>query len=184
VRKEWQLTQDAFDRLLRWLDADPVRAGAAYEGIRHKLVKIFVYRGSTNAEELADETINRVASRLPEFESEYTGDPALYFYGVARHVHQESMRKPVAALREMPQPTPEDQREFMHRCLERCVDGLPEEQRELVLDYYSHDPDFKIAHRKGMARRHGFTLNVLRLRVHRIRLALQQCVRDCLRGRA
>jgi len=181
VRKEWQLTKDAFDRLLRWLDADPARAGATYERIRQKLIKIFIYRGSTVAEELADETINRVASRLPEFQASYTGDPILYFYGVARYVHQESTRKPTAALREVPRPTSPSEAEAIYRCLEFCIDRLAAEQRSLILEYYSYGQHSKIAHRKGIARRCGFTLNVLRLRVHRIRVALQQCVRDGLR---
>jgi len=183
VRKEWQLTQDAFDRLLRWLDPDPARAGAVYERIRQKLVKIFVYRGSSIAEELADETINRVASRLPEFEAEYIGDPVLYFYGVARHVYQESTRKPAAALRQVPPPTSQGELEAIYRCLDDCVDRLPAEQRSLVLEYYAYQPHSKIAYRQGMARRYQFTLNVLRLRVHRIRVVLQQCVRQCLRRR-
>ena len=183
MRKEWQLTQDAFDRLMRWLDADPARAGATYERIRQKLVKIFVYRGSSIAEELADETINRVASRLPEFEAKYIGDPVLYFYGVARHVFQESTRRPAAALREVPPPTSQSDLEAMYQCLEGCIDRLPEEQRCLILEYYSYEQRSKIAHRKGVARRYGFTLNVLRLRVHRIRVAVHQCVRECLKRR-
>ena len=63
MKKEWQLSQATFDRLLHWLDPEPTQAGAKYERIRHKLVKIFVYRGSNIPEDLADETINRVAER-------------------------------------------------------------------------------------------------------------------------
>jgi hypothetical protein len=45
------------------------------------------------AEELADEVINRVSKKLPQIVDIYVGDPALYFYGVARKVHREYLRK-------------------------------------------------------------------------------------------
>ena len=83
VRKEWDLTQENFDQLLAWLDPNREQAGRRYEDIRRKLVKIFVSRGCIIAEELADETINRVAMKVHEIVDTYTGDPALYFYGVA-----------------------------------------------------------------------------------------------------
>ncbi len=64
MHKEWTLTQAALDSLLAWLDPDRDRAGAKYEAIRTRLIKVFVCRGCPEAEDLADETINRVASKL------------------------------------------------------------------------------------------------------------------------
>src|SRR5436853_4464997 len=93
MNKEWALTQDAFDRLLDWLDADRNRAGIRYEEIRHRLIRVFIGRGCMAAEDLADETINRVAARIDDVVRDYDGDPASYFYGVCQNVHFESVRK-------------------------------------------------------------------------------------------
>src|SRR5260370_17001420 len=98
MNKEWALTQDAFDRLLDWLDADRNRAGTRYEEIRCRLIKVFTGRGCMAAEELADETINRVAAKVGEVALDYAGDPASYFYGVCQNVHFEYVRKKHAQL--------------------------------------------------------------------------------------
>jgi hypothetical protein len=44
MKKDWVLTQDAFDKLLNWLDSDRERAGQKYETIRLRLIKIFTCR--------------------------------------------------------------------------------------------------------------------------------------------
>src|SRR6266571_4389824 len=93
MKTDWVLTQDAFDSLLDWLNADRVLAGKKYEAIRLRLIKIFTCRGCPEAEDLADETINRVTARVEEVANTYEGDPALYFYGVAQKLHLEYLRK-------------------------------------------------------------------------------------------
>src|SRR4051794_16211659 len=93
MNREQNITQESFDRLLEWLDADRERAGYRYEAIRRRLITIFTCRGCREAEALADETINRVTIKLPEIADAYVGDPALYFYGVAQKVHLEYLRK-------------------------------------------------------------------------------------------
>jgi DNA-directed RNA polymerase specialized sigma24 family protein len=179
MSKEWVLTQEAFDRLLSWLAHDRDEAGKKYEAIRSRLVKIFACRGCHEAEELADETINRVTTKVEAIEKTYVGDPALYFYGVAHKVHLEYLRK-----RPIPEAfatqTPPDDIEQEYECLERCIQQLPSNQRELVLEYYREDKRAKIDHRKELARKMGIALNALRIRAHRIRLMLQQCVRNCV----
>src|SRR5438270_10295021 len=97
MNQENGVTQAAFDYLLAWLDADRERAGEKYERIRRRLIRIFTCRGRPDAEELADETINRVTLKATEVSKEYVGDPALYFYGVAQKVFLESVRKPARA---------------------------------------------------------------------------------------
>ncbi len=78
MKKEWVVTQQTFDSLLIWLDEDREQAGLKYEKIRLRLIKIFTCRGCAEAEDLADEVINRVVSRVGALESTYQGDPALY----------------------------------------------------------------------------------------------------------
>ena len=68
MRKDWFLSQEAFDALLKWLDSDREQAAMKYEDIRKRLIKIFTGRDCVEAEDLADETINRVVSKLDELE--------------------------------------------------------------------------------------------------------------------
>src|SRR5437660_7899310 len=138
MKKEWVLTQEAFDRLLDWLDADRDRAGKKYETVRLRLIKIFTCRGCTEAEDLADETINRVTAKVEEVAENYSGDPALYFYGVAQKVHLEYLRK-----RQTPQVTapvlPPEETEEEYECLERCIERLPPDYLRLVIEYYQQE---------------------------------------------
>lgn len=181
MKKEWRVTQQAFDSLLGWLDEDREQAGQKYEKIRLRLIKIFTCRGCVEAEDLADEAINRVVSRVSEIETIYQGDPALYFYGVAQKLHLEYLR------RSHPNPVPPPvlvetaaDREAEFECLDRCVEKLSSENRDLVLRYYAEDKHAKIEDRKRLADELGIAVNALRIRAHRIRLLLQNCVKDCL----
>jgi DNA-directed RNA polymerase specialized sigma24 family protein len=178
MRKNWFLTQGTFDHMLTWLGPSPEEAGRKYEDIRRRLIKIFTCRGSHNPEDLADETINRVAKRIEEIVGTYSGDPALYFYGVANKVHLESLRNRAPAPPAPPAPSQEIEQEF--ECLEHCMGKLDRSSRELVLQYYREEKRAKIDHRRMLAEQLGIALNALRIRAHRIRAALRECVSDCL----
>jgi DNA-directed RNA polymerase specialized sigma24 family protein len=180
MNKEWTLTQAALDSLLAWLDPDRDNAGAKYEAIRTRLIKIFNCRGCPEAEDLADETINRVISKLSEVADGYQGDPALFFYGVAKRVHQEYERKKFKPVVAMPPADQMDEVEKEYECLEKCMQAIPPNQRELVLQYYQEDKRAKINNRKQLAHKLGIAVNALRIRAHRIRSALHQCVEICL----
>ena len=95
AKKLHVLEQDEFDQLLSWLDPDPQRAGLAYERIRWRLVAILASRGCTSPEELADETIDRVARRVVDIRDAYVGDQAIYFLGVMNNVHHEYLKQPM-----------------------------------------------------------------------------------------
>ena len=179
MKKNWVLSQESFNALLDWLDSDRERAGIKYEEIRRCLIKIFINRGCDEAEDLADETINRVVGKLGEIKKEFTGDPARYFYGVANKVLLEHQR------RKPPQPPvfpPDDSNrvELEYRCLEDCIARLSEDNRELLFLYYQAEGREKIEQRKLLAEKLGIAPNALRIRAHRIRTALQQCVEKCV----
>ena len=99
MKKNWVLSQESFDALLDWLDPDREVAGQKYEDIRQRLIRIFASRGCAAAEDLSDETINRVANKVREVRPTYVGNPALYFYAVGNKVHREYLRR-------KPQPVP------------------------------------------------------------------------------
>jgi DNA-directed RNA polymerase specialized sigma24 family protein len=183
MSREQVLTQEAFDRLLSWLGPNRDEAGKKYETIRSRLIKIFTCRRCNEAEELADETINRVILKLESIEEKYVGDPALYFYGVAQKVHHEYLRKrPIPQVPTITASSEEIEQEY--ECLEHCMQQLSPSQRELVLEYYQEERRAKIDHRKELARKMNIALNALRIRAHRIRATLQQCVQNCLEQNA
>lgn len=167
--------------MLNWLDSDRERAGIKYEEIRSRLIKIFIGRGCAEPEDLADETINRVTSKLTEVQSDFHGDRARYFFGVANKVYLEFLR------RKVPQPPPSlavdaDRLELEYSCLERCIERLNMEHRELLLEYYGAQGRAMSEQRKALADRLGIAPNALRIRAYRIRLALQECVEKCVEG--
>ena len=176
-----EISQEQFDLLLGWLDPDREKAGARYEWIRKRLIKIFVCRGSAIPEELADKTINRVARKLPEIRPTYSGDPARYFSGVASNIFRESLRKDKVPVIGMPETAPPDEdEERIRTCFEKCMAELPPPDRDLVLSYYQQEKQAKIDHRKVLAGRLGLGMNALRIRACRIRSGLQECVEKCV----
>jgi DNA-directed RNA polymerase specialized sigma24 family protein len=177
------LTQDEFDGLLAWLDPDRDQAAQKYEEIRGRLIKIFVCRGCPVAEDLADKTIDRVASKVKDIAPSYVGNPALYFYGVAKNVYHESLRPgpaPVPTPAQVVDPDPpEPDREY--DCLMECMKLLATKDQELILDYYQEEKQAKIDHRKKLAEGLGIGLNTLRIKVYRLRARLQECVEQLMK---
>jgi RNA polymerase sigma factor (sigma-70 family) len=183
------ITQDKFDKLLAWLDADRERAGKRYEEIRQSLIKILTWRGCVEAEDVTDVVINRVAEKIPELIRIYKGDPALYFYGVAKRVlleyrRREKLHVPLAEIKSLevaPVKEQENNLELMHECLKRCLQELSLKNRETITAYYLRDKQAKIDNRKEIAQQMGVATNTLRVRAYRIRATLEQCIRQCLK---
>jgi RNA polymerase sigma factor (sigma-70 family) len=184
MRKDWELTEAAFDKFLSWLHPDREKAGKKYEDIRHHLIIILNCRGCAEAEDLADETINRVIRRAQQIADTYQGDPEPYFITVAHNLFLEYAAKRQtrselpADLPQPPESDPEEEREY--ECLERCVQVLTPANRDIVLQYYQENKQAKIDHRKKLADKMGIALNALRIRAYRIRANLEQCIDSCL----
>jgi DNA-directed RNA polymerase specialized sigma24 family protein len=185
-----ELTPEAFAQLLRWLAPDQEQAGEKYEQIRRGLIKIFSCRGSTIPEELADETINRVARKVGEIATGYVGEPAYYFYAVADKIYLESLRTASTHLKPLPAEIAEkkysrEEIELKYGCLEECLDKLPRLSREIIYIYYGHDRDgrMKIDRRKELAEHMGIGTNILWLKAHRIRQNLKRCLSQCFQSK-
>jgi DNA-directed RNA polymerase specialized sigma24 family protein len=184
------LTKVGFTRLLEWLDAGTDSHGETYLEMRRRLVVYFDRRNRPFADELADETFNRIGRTLELAETIAVTPPARYCYVVARFVLLEDIRR---GLRQIPVEETRtgnvvDRRvrtaeNHLHEqrldCLDRCLERLKPEQRDLAVDYYSDAKRRRIDRRRDMARRLGITLNALGIRAGRIRTALEACVTDC-----
>jgi DNA-directed RNA polymerase specialized sigma24 family protein len=179
MKKDWILTQELFDELLSWLNPDREQAGQEYEEIRRRLIKLFTCRQCHEPEDLADETINRVANKVKEIKGHFEGPRAPYFYAVANKVHLEYLRRKPEPI---PPPRPQNSEniELEYDCLERCIERQTAANRKLVVEYYRGEKRAKIEHRRILAEQYGIALNALRIRAHRIRATLQDCVENCI----
>lgn len=178
------MTADDFEELLLWLDPDPQSTGVPsrergaekYEKIRSRIIKIYRNRGVHCAEEIADETIERVGRRVKTLKLNYEGDPALYFFGVAKRVYLEFINQPGFNAQPPAREDPEEV-ERRHACLERCLAALKPESRELILCFYEGEKGVKIENRKRLAARIGISSKALNLRAMQIRRKLLECMK-------
>lgn len=181
------ISQDSFEELLDWLDTDREQAGRKYESIRSRLINIFYARGCHTAEELADETIDRVARKVKTLHESYRGKPAVYFYAVAKKILLEYSRQPKPA--ELPavivyEKSSDENVEIYHDCLENCLQTFLPVQREFIRKYYREEKRAKLELRKKMEQELGISSEVLRIRAFRMRKILQKCVITCIEERA
>jgi RNA polymerase sigma factor (sigma-70 family) len=179
------LTREGLEALLAHLDPNRERAGERYEEIRRRLVRLFEWRGCASPEDLADETFNRVARRMAEGVELRSSDPYGYFCGVAHLVYKEVLRRSARERTafegndwppEAPEETGEDER---LDALRQCLGHLTPEQHNLVLLY--HRGEDNIRSRKELSAELGIPMNALRIRVHRLRRKLEECVQERLR---
>lgn len=176
------VTVESFSSFLAWLSPDSDRAGEEYERLRYRLCTFFAQRRCGFPDELADETINRVILKSTE---ESIENKLAYFYGVARNVYREFLRKQRTHLDleevTIPSATPSEP-SFSRACLDKCLDELSPESKDLVLDYFSEAKIAKIRSRQQISRALKTTQTALRMRVMRIKQKLKNCVVDCMSG--
>jgi DNA-directed RNA polymerase specialized sigma24 family protein len=197
VQEDSIVTQVAFTRLLEWLDDGTDSQGQTYLEMRRRLVSYFDRRNRPFADELADETFNRIGKTLETDGAIDTKPPARYCYVIARFVLLEDIRRgnrtvPVderraaaAVERGLARPDAAEDASLQERrltCLDRCLQELKPEQRDLAIEYYRDAKRQRIDRRRGLAERLGITMNALGIRASRIRNALETCMDACCKG--
>lgn len=178
-----ELNAERFARFLAWLDPDRELAAAEYERLRFRLTSYFGFRRCLYADELADETINRVALKIG---GELIENKTAYFYGVARNVYLESLRKEKRFVNindvVVPAALPEiDSGERSSAdFLDKCLQELPADSRRLILEYMSEAKQAKIYLHKQLADRLKMSQTALRMRIVRIKQKLRLCLQECM----
>jgi hypothetical protein len=178
MKKREPPSEEAFNKLLLWLDPARDKAAKKYQTIQLRLIRIFAAKGSCDPEEIADETFNVAAIKIDWLLENYVGDPSLYLYAIAKKIFLETIKpKPVP-------PTPPDNTEQERRstCLDRCVEKLltPEEAR-LIIRYHEKEGRERIQARRELAEESRLSINALRIKVHHIHARLLPCMKDCLK---
>ena len=187
-KKDWNLSSAAFRRLLEWLDEGADSDGQKYLEMRGRLIAFFDRKNCLLPDELADETLNRVARRLEEVGKIETETPAKYCYITARFIFLESLRgkekQNVPFDTTLNQSTTDEsdekeRKEKMLVCLEDCTGKLDAQNREIILGYYVGEERAKIENRRAIASRLEISINALSIRACRIRDKLETCVKKC-----
>ena len=180
TKKSWN--QEAFNKLLAWLDPDRDKAGEKYSQIQFRLIKIFACKGCSEPEDLADETLDVVIRKIDWLTENYEGDPALYFFGVAKKKHLEQLKRKPPPNPPVPEPPPPDEIDCASECLDNCLKKLNAEDRNLVLQYHEESKGAKIRLRKQLAQELGVSINALRIRIFHLHSDLRQCIDLCMRN--
>ena len=183
---KWQLTSEAFQKLLACFSLDPEEAAREYELARRNLIRFFEWRSVPDADNWTDETINRAARRIDE--GQKIENLMAYLYGIARRILKEVDRyrdRSPKPLDEVTKNIKAKESEIIEPdarqvCFDRCLEELSGKDRDLILDYFQSEGGAKIRSRQGIADRLGIPLNALRIRVHRIRKTLENCISECL----
>ena len=185
MAQENVVNQENFEMLLNWLDRNRDAAALKYEKIRVRLIRIFTGRGCFEAEALADETFDRVAAKMPQIAAIYTGEPALYCYGVADKLHYEWLRKQ-KKINQLPLPEIEPPADEPgggrqdYECLEKCLAKLSVTERQMIVEYYREVKSAKIECRRLLAEKLGMTITALQVKTCRLRSRLKDCLQNCL----
>ncbi len=180
----WTLDQRSLDNLLSALHPDREQASQTYQALRERLIRFFLWNHATTPEELADETLDRLARRLSQPESDIL-DPQKFAAGIARLLLKEHLRhrdRQEEALAIMAQSSFNSEQRRLESALqeervailEECLQSIPVLNRTLFERYFSSQGQEQMQHRQRLAQELGISLNALRNRVMRIRAELEK----------
>jgi DNA-directed RNA polymerase specialized sigma24 family protein len=196
LTKDWTPTQGSFRDFLHWLDQGVDSGGEKYLEMQRRLVAYFDRKNCLAPDQLADETLARVAQKLQDKGEISDLSPAHYCYVTAKFVFLEHLRhakhgqaslqqfsvsgEPGSSPAVGPFPaTDHDEKEQMLECVDRCLKKLSSADSELILEYYQGERQEKIERRRQLSLRLGLSTNALSIRACRIRTRVEACVRDC-----
>ena len=183
------LTQTGFDKLLARLDENREQADAKYESLRVRLIKFFEWRNCETPDELTDTVLDRIIGKIAA--GEQIQNISAYSATVAQFVFKEDCRKlsrrtqsiedtqEIENLAEKNGFAEEETDDSRMNCLEKCLATFSDENRRLITAYYDTDERTMIATRKRLADSINIPLNVLRIRVCRLKAKLEDCTKDC-----
>jgi DNA-directed RNA polymerase specialized sigma24 family protein len=179
------LTKAEFDRFLFILHPNPERAGEEYVFLWQRLLTFFQSRSCLAPDELADETLNRVAKKIAG--GEEPRSISAYSHGFAKNVWLEHLKKPGTnrgSLDDIP-PTPsltldEISRKERQNCFEKCLREIPVNEAQMLVEYWYHEDRPNRDIRREMAERLEISPTALRIRICRIKSKVDECIKKCL----
>ena len=194
------MESNSLSSLLALLHHDPVEAATAYRRLQQRLVRFFNLTAASDPQQLADETIKRLAQRAAEDAAAVpvanANDPAsaeggspmirsatALVSGVAREVLQgdlsRSQSNDQAVVDWFAQTSKafDPNRERRQAILRSCLSRLSPERRRLIENYYGWSSSNKAERHLQLARSLDLNLDALHAKVLRSRAQLESCVR-------
>lgn len=166
-----------FQNLLSRLGPDSETAGREYERLRTGLSNYFRVKGLSGSLHLADVTLDRVANLLAAKE---VTDVEGFCFGVARLICMEQYRvenRQRAADETFATSAAQDDEDDKYELMRTCLETLPANDQDLLKAYYTElSPRARSAHREKLAQQAGLSIDHLRLRIHRLRRKLENCL--------
>ena len=178
-------TED-YARFMAWLDPDPERAGVLYIEVQRKLTLYFLGRRcGVRAEELAAMVLDRTAEKFSDGRQIEDREPGRYIFQVARYVllefYKKNLTEPLPPEIPAASPLPKDERTET-ACWKECLEGLSEEDRHLLQDYYQGEKKGEGKRIRGeIAGDFGVQPGALRIRVYRLKKRLLDCMAGCVK---
>lgn len=189
MKKNWDLSQTQFESLLNWLSEDREKAGEKYEEIRQSLVRLFELKGCSDPQTLADETINRLTSKIHTLKLDNNIKPIKVFFGFAKNVFLEYLRKKETQFDSDSEKfigknnySP-DETNFYLDYLQECLKNRPDSERQLILAYYEKNKSEKLEQRRQLAEKLEIAIGTMHTRIHRIKISLQKCIESKLNSK-
>ena len=153
------------------------------------MIRFFRFRGCADPLRLADETVNRVALKVADFDSPESVKVITYFYGFAANIYMEYLRETekrevsldsenLPALKNL--RTAEVLPNVEGDCLEKCLLKLLPEESSLVIEYYEKDKSEKFEVRRRLATTLNLKMPALHTKVFRLRNILRECIEKCV----
>jgi hypothetical protein len=176
------LDKTALHALLDALGPTPAEAGAAYEGLRERLIRFFRWNQCPFPEELADTALDRLADKLSRG-AEPILFPARFVTGIARMLLLEQRAKQSREKKMLlwlswfheHRGRSDDEKQLYDDALSHCLECLASDSRQLLECYYSGDGSDRIRNRQALAAQLGIAINALRNRALRLRDSLENC---------
>ncbi|MCD9189216.1 MAG: hypothetical protein LUM44_22560 [Pyrinomonadaceae bacterium] len=190
MKKTLQPRKEDFDAFLNWLSPDSEEAGKEYEQIRKGLIRFYDFRGCSDLEFLADETINRVIWKFSSLDLSKNTRKITIFYNFGFYVFREYIKHftekevqldPDWEVEDNNPQYPEDSDNNGLNCLDKCLDKLSPNEKRLILTYYSEEKSAKTLVRKNLANELNIKLETLHVRACRIKESLRNCVEECVK---
>ena len=176
------MNEPPFTALLNFLcPEDPDEANRRYLRLHKKLTGYFQLRGTSDPIHDADDTLDRAGKKILE------GVPIpnidRFCLGIARNVFLERVRnkkKEESAFVQFFEHSQNDKTllDRITNLMKPCFEKLPPDDRDLLNSYCKVPPELSRAeHRLRIAKSLNSTIAALRIRVTRLRRALEKCVR-------
>lgn len=189
MKTDYAISKENFDKLLSWLSPDRDEAGSRFERIREGLIRYFRLKGCHEPEPLADESMNRVTTRIDSLDLMTGAKPSSVFYGFAAKVFLEYARSDKRRIVQLTEDFDRASKDLMDvnadyrlDCLRSCLNKIADADGKLIVEYYSEEKQAKFELRRKLAQKNELAMGALQTKIHRLKRVLRPCIEKCLTG--